>query len=106
VKVTVVRAGGVVGLVTTTTADTASLSPADADALREHVARAGLLPSPPDVPRSEPWPDRYDQELLVEDDGRQARLRVSDREAPAEVRDLVRFVRLAPGTTQVIAPPT
>ena len=105
-KVTVVQAGGVVGLVTTTTVDSADLGPADADALHEHVARAGLLTSPPHVTPSEPRPDRYDHEIVVEHDGRRAQLRVSDQDASAEVRDLVRFVRLSPAATHEIAPPT
>lgn len=103
---TVVQAGGMAGLVTTTTADTTALSPADADALHEHVARAGLFAPPPAAaPRSEPQPDRYDQEITVENDGALTRLRVADQDASAEVHDLVRFVRLAPGATQTLGPP-
>jgi hypothetical protein len=106
VKVTVVQAGGIAGLVTTYTADTSALTTSDAQALHEHVARAGLVAgSPPDPPHSEPQPDRYDHEITVDDDGHQARLRVADQDAGAEVRDLVRFVRLVPGATQQTGPP-
>jgi hypothetical protein len=108
VKVTVVRAGGIAGLVTTVTADTAALGPADAESLRDLVGRAGLLAPPaatPPPPPSPPQPDRFDQEIVVDDDGRRAQLRVSDQDASAEVTDLVRFVRLVPGATQEVGPP-
>ena len=105
-KVTVVQAGGLAGLVTTTTADTADLDPGEADALHEHVARAGLLaPDPPAPPPSAPQPDRYDQEITIEHDGSVARIRVADRDASPEVRDLVRFVRTAPGSSRHVEPP-
>lgn len=103
---TVVQAGGMAGLVTTTTADTTILSPADAHALREHVTRAGLLGPPPVAgPRSEPQPDRFDQEITVEHGGQLARLRVADQDSSTEVRDLVRFIRLVPGASHQLGPP-
>lgn len=105
-KVTVVQAGGLAGLVTTTTADTADLGAGEADALHDHVARVGLLaPDPPVPPRSAPQPDRYDQEITVEHDGSVSRMRVADGDAPPEVRDLVRFVRTTPGATRRVDPP-
>lgn len=83
------RTGGVAGIVTEATVDTADLDPAEADSvlaalagadLDTHAAAAPPPPGPPDT-------FRYDLEVRMGSATRTVEL--SDREIPAQLRPLV-----------------
>ncbi|GAA5079439.1 hypothetical protein HNP84_009903 [Thermocatellispora tengchongensis] len=95
-KVSVVRGGGFAGLVTTTTADTASLDPGDAEALRAKVGRVDLT-APPPAERGAGPADVPAYKVTVEDDGRVQELRVSESGLTPALRDLISYVGSVPG---------
>jgi hypothetical protein len=104
-QVSIVRGGGIAGLVTGTTVDSASLAPGDAAELRARVERAGLSGAPE---RSKPpagQPDRFDYELTVEDDGRVLTTRAREGDLPGPLHALVSYVTSLPGRQERVGPP-
>lgn len=101
-RVSVVRGGGIAGLVTTTTLDAADLSPPDARALRAKVDAAGVLAA---SSRTAPRPDRFTYELTVDADGHQHSLRVGEADLSPELSELVTWVQSAPARQQQVRPP-
>jgi hypothetical protein len=107
-KVSIVRGGGLAGLVTISTAESASLAPEDAALLRAKAEQAGLL-----GPRDQPGraggqgrPDAFDYELTVEDDqGRTHTTRVGEGELTGPLRALITYVGSVPGHREEVAPP-
>jgi hypothetical protein len=92
VKVSVVRGGGVAGVVTSTSLDSADLPDADADALRAAVDRARAAHSPPS---GAPMPDRFGYEVRVEDGDSAETLRTRDP-VPDPMRELIALVQESP----------
>ena len=94
-KVTVVRSGGVAGLVTTTTVDAADLPADAAAALRRTVAAcsfAGPSEAGPGAVR-----DGFAYEVaVVGDDGDEHRVRFAQGRAPEGVDGLLRWVDESP----------
>ena len=106
VKLTVVRGGGIAGLVTTTTADSDALAPEEADALRSKVEGSGLMHMPARVAGPTPQPDAFNYEVTVEDDnGRTQRVSLSEDALPASVRSLISWLDSVPGKQERIGPP-
>jgi hypothetical protein len=99
-KVTVVRGGGLAGLVSSTAVDTTTLAAADADALRARVRRASLAVSDAAAPQ----PDRETVEIVIEDDEGAVTSMNADELSPT-VRALIDWVESAPGRTEQLGPP-
>lgn len=87
---TIVRGGGVAGLVTRTEIDGDELAPAEAAELRERVAASGLrgLASGSAAPAH---PDEQRYELTVRDGDGDHVVRLGERELPDGVRALVEW---------------
>jgi hypothetical protein len=98
--VTVVRGGGLAGLVSSTAVDTSTLASADAAALRAHVLRASLA----DTLARAPQPDRELVEILIEDDEGAVTAMNADELSPG-VRELIEWVESAPDRTEQLGPP-
>lgn len=105
VRVSVVRGGGLGGLVLSSTADTERLSLRDRQKLAVLVERAGLRDAPPAPEPGEPRPDRFTYAVTVEDEGSTWRATYSEQSLPAEVRDLISWVSSISGHEDDIEPP-
>jgi len=92
-----------VPVVTTTTADSASLSNLDAETLRAMVAAAGLLEFSSNT--GDAHPDRPSYEITVEDAGRQNQVIFDDGVLPDAVRTLIQWIGSVPGHEQSVRPP-
>jgi Emfourin len=104
-KVSIVRGGGFGGLVTVTTADTASLAPEDAERLRAEVEQTGLfdLPEHMSGPPQQPHPFSY--AVTVEDQDRTHTVRVSEEDLPESLSSLVSWVSSVEGREERVVPP-
>jgi hypothetical protein len=104
-KMSIVRGGGFGGLVTVTTADTASLAPEDARTLRAKVEQTGLfdLPEHMSGPPSQPHPCTY--AVTVEDQGRTHIVRVSEEDVPESLSSLISWVSSLKGRESASSPP-
>jgi hypothetical protein len=102
VKVSVVRGGGLAGLVTSTELDSADLATAEADALRTAVDRARSAHVPP--PPGPGMPDRFGYEVRVEDDAGTETLRAREP-VPDPMRELIIFVQESPARKRRTGPP-
>jgi len=100
-KVSVVRGGGVAGLVTVTAVDSAALSPADADTLARMVEEAGVFGGP-DVPSAESTPDEFQVSVTIEDGPRRRTVSAAEHNVPSSLRSLVAWVGSAPGRTETV----
>ena len=104
-KVSVVRGGGLAGLVQTTTADSETLAPDDADRLRRTVDEAGFFALPGDAPRSPGAADRFDYAVTVEDDDRSHTVRRTEADLPDGLGALIAWVSAVPGREDRLTPP-
>ncbi len=104
-KVSIVRGGGLAGLVTTTTADSASLAPEDARTLRAKVEEAGLLDLPERIGGPTRQPDQFTYKLTVEDQGRTHTVYVSEENLPEPLDSFISWVSSIPGRQEQIGPP-
>jgi hypothetical protein len=105
VRVSVTRGGGIAGLVRTTTADVAWLSPRDGREMQALVRQAGLLGDPPAPATGEPTPDQFNYTVTVEDEGRRYVARFPERSVPEQVRNLISWVRTVDGHREDVGPP-
>ncbi|NKE62751.1 hypothetical protein FXN61_40940 [Lentzea sp. PSKA42] len=96
---TVVRGGGLAGLVSSTAVDTSALASADAEALRARVRMASLTDA------GAPRPDREIVEILIEDDAGAVTTLVNADDLAPGVRELIEWVESAPGRTEHFGPP-
>jgi hypothetical protein len=103
-KVSIVRGGGLAGLVTTTSADTEALAPEHAQQLRDKVAQAGLL-SLPEHPAAPSGPDRFTYRLTVEEGGHTHTVRLREEDLTKDLGALIDWVRAVPGHQERVAPP-
>ncbi|MEU8384077.1 protealysin inhibitor emfourin [Streptosporangium sp. NPDC048865] len=104
-KVSIVRGGGIAGLVTVTTVDSASLEPEAAAELRAGVERAGLSGAPERPVPAAGRPDRFDYELTVEDGGRVLTTRAREGDLSGPLRALISYVTSLPERQERIGPP-
>jgi hypothetical protein len=106
VKISIVRGGGLAGMVTQTTLDADDLSGPDAAALRAKVDQAGVFGPPGHATQpGRPQPDRFSYELTVEDEGRRQTLRLPEQDLSPHLQDLITWVNHAPARRQEIRPP-
>jgi hypothetical protein len=105
VKVSIVRGGGLAGLVTTTAVEEGALSPEDASELRAKVEEAGVFDLPPKLTGRPNQADRFNYALTVEDHDRRHTVLMSEDALPEGVRDLISWVSTAPGREDRIGPP-
>lgn len=102
-RVSVVRGGGLAGLVRTTTADTDRLSPADSEKLAALVRQAGLEGAA--SAHDEPEPDRFAYQVIVEDQQRHHVNGFSERSLPVPVRNLISWMSSVDGHEDTVGPP-
>jgi hypothetical protein len=95
-KLSVVRGGGLAGIVTKTEVTSDAMSPEEANALHDKVAQAGLLEPAQAPPSGQRHPDELSYELTVEHAGRHRTLRVSESSMPEAVRALVAWADSRP----------
>jgi hypothetical protein len=104
-KLTVVQGGGIAGLVRTVSADTASLDPAQAEALTAMVQDAGMFDLPARLGPASSQPDAFDYELTVEDGERRTTIRANGDALPDHVRDLIAWLQSVPGHEERVDAP-
>ena len=102
---TVVRGGGLAGLVSSTAVDTSTLALADARALRARVRAASLTDTDANADAGAPQPDREIVEIIVEDDEGTVTALVNADHLSPDVRELIEWVESAPGRTEQLGPP-
>ena len=102
-KVSVVRGGGLAGLVQTTTADSDRLSADDADTLRRKVDAAGFFALPGSGGPAG-GPDRFRYAVTVEDGNRAHTVRRSEPDVPEALGALIAWVGTVPGAETGLAP--
>jgi hypothetical protein len=103
-KVTVVRGGGLAGIVTETEVDSDQLSPDDADALEAKVREAGLFDlndeaTPPS------YADEVSYRLSIEDDERSHTVTLREGTLTDTVRSLISWLDAVAGNQKRISPP-
>ena len=103
-KVSVVRGGGLAGVVQTTTADSETLAPADAEALHRKVVEAGFFDVPAEGGGPSAGPDRFSYAVTVEDGERAHTVRRGEADLPEGIRALVAWVSSVPGRREDVAP--
>ena len=95
-KVSIVRGGGLAGLVKTTTVDTDALSAEDAHRLREKVDQAGIFELPGELTPHGQQKDRFSYALTVKDAEREHTVLASEEALPARVHSLVSWLGTVP----------
>jgi emfourin len=106
VKISIVRGGGLAGMVTTTSLDTDDLTGPDKAALRAKVDQAAVHQSHRrGTERTPTQPDRFSYELTIEDNGRRQTLRIRDQDLSPELHDLITWVQNSPARRQEVRPP-
>lgn len=104
-KVSVVRGGGFAGLVTTTTADSESLSPEHAGVLESKVTQTGVLDLPSQISGPTRQPDRFNYEVTIEKDGKIHKIVAAEEELPENLKSLIIWVDSVPGTDKKVGRP-
>jgi hypothetical protein len=106
VKISIVRGGGLAGMVTRTTLDADDLSGPDAATLRAKVDQAGVFgPHGTGTRPGRPQPDRFSYELTVEDEDKRQTLRLPEQDLSPQLQDLITWVNHAPARRQEVRPP-
>jgi hypothetical protein len=104
-KLSVVRGGGLAGIVTRTELATNVLPPEAERALREQVAQSGLLDLTESASPSEPAADALQYEITLEDQGETQRVRLSEEDLPDSVRSLIAWIDSVPEREERLEPP-
>jgi emfourin len=104
-KVSVVRGGGVSGLVTVTTVDSRTLSPDDSKALSRMVEEADAFDGPDVAATDRAAPDEFQVSVTLEDATRRRTVTAAEHDLPSRLRSLVDWVSAAPGRTEEVGPP-
>lgn len=104
-KVSIVRGGGIAGLVTTTSADTEALASEHAQRLRDMVARCGLRDLPGNPPAGPAGPDRFSYRLTLEDEGGTHTVGLREEDLTEDLDALIAWVGSVPGHTERVGPP-
>lgn len=104
-KVSVVRGGGVSGLVTVTSVDSRALSSADAETLAGMIEEAGGFDGPEPGTGGRSVPDELRVAVTLEDGARHRTVSWAEHDLPDPLRSLVAWVSAAPGRTEEVSPP-
>jgi len=104
-KVSVVRGGGVSGLVTVTTVDSQTLSADDAKALSRMVEEADAFGEPGVTATHDAGPDEFQVSVTLEDATRRRTVTAAEHDLPDRLRSLVDWVSAVPGRTEEVGPP-
>ncbi len=104
-KVSVVRGGGVSGLVTVTTVDSQTLAAEDAKTLTRMIAEADAFGEPGVTATHGAGPDEFQVSVTLEDGARRRTVTAADHDLPSHLRSLVDWVSAAPGRTEEVGPP-
>jgi hypothetical protein len=102
-KVSVVRGGGLAGLVKRTAVKSDTLPPEHAEQLRSKVDEAGVLDLS-DGPKAR-YPDEMSYKLTIEQDDGEHTVRLSESALPEAVRDLIDWIDSLPDREESIRPP-
>ena len=94
-KVTIVRGGGIAGIVARTELDAGRLPKAAAKTLADELARANLA-ALPEPPAARQWPDAQLYEISVENAEESVKARFTDEALPENVRLLMAWVDSRP----------
>ncbi len=86
------RTGGFAGITKTTTVDTATLAPNEAETLPRLVEAADLFRLPAQIPALNPQSDRFQYKLTVEDQGKQHTVTVSEAALPGTLKPLIEWL--------------
>lgn len=105
VRVSIVRAGGLAGLVATTVVDSASLPPEAARALRAKVEQTGLFALPTRIGSGTDQPDHFTYKVTVEDQGHSHAVSLSEEDLPGPLGALISWIDSLPDREERIAPP-
>jgi hypothetical protein len=105
VKISIVRGGGLAGVVTATTLNVADLSEQDAAMLHDRVNQAELLSLPEHSQSAPPQPDSFYYELTVEDKHRRHTVRLGEQDLSPQLRELITWVYAAPARRQEVVHP-
>jgi hypothetical protein len=101
-KLTIVKGGGIAGVVTRTELASDALSPDDAAQLRDKVADSGVLEATTPETRERSMPDAQQYELTVEQDDGTHSVRLGEAELPDSVRSLIAFAESHPKREETI----
>jgi len=91
-RITFERTGGFAGINKTTTVDTATLPPHDADVLPRLVEVADFFHLATQITSPTPQSDRFQYKLTVEDNGQQHTVTVSEAALPSTLRPLIEWL--------------
>ena len=101
-KVSIVKGGGIAGVVTRTELATDALSPDDAAQLRDRVAKSRVLEAASPGGRGAAYPDESQYEVTVEHDGGTHTARFGEADLPDSVRSLITFTEAHPARQEAI----
>lgn len=104
-KVSIIRGGGLAGIVTRTAVESEWLPAESAHELRERVAKARVFDLPEEVRGRPDQADRFSYAVTVEDQGRARTVRLAEEALPEEVRELVSWVESVPEREEGIERP-
>ena len=104
-KVSVVRGGGLSGLVTVTTVDSQTLSPEDAKTFAAMVEEANVFDGPDVTSAKASGPDEFQLAVTLEDGARNRTVTVAEHDLPGALGSLVAWVSSAPGRTEEVSSP-
>ena len=104
-KVSVVRGGGVSGLVTVTTVDSQALSSEDAKTLAGLFEGANAFEGPDVTPSHASGPDELQVSVTLVDGSRNRTVTAAEHDLPGPLRSLVAWVSSAPGRTEEVGSP-
>jgi len=102
VMVTLIRSGGVSGIVSRMSLNSAELAPEKAGRLRELLDKCGFFQLPAKI--GTPQPDHYQYRLAVEADGRRHEVTAIGPSMPDGLRELIQWI-IAEGSAKRDKPP-
>src|SRR5438094_702337 len=91
-RVTMTRSGGFAGIRSSTTIDSARLSPEKASELVALVHAAKVFELPAETPSTDKQRDRFQYEIVVEENGRTQSARFGEQAGSAELQSLLRWL--------------
>jgi hypothetical protein len=101
-KVSIVKGGGIAGVVTRTELATDALSPGDAAEFHDKVAASGVLEAAGAKSRGAAYPDESQYEVTVEDEEGTHSARFGEADLPDPVRSLIAFTESHPARQEAI----